>query len=109
LQPEKHAKKVREVERRRQKLRQRIARMTPEELAKYKARSDAVKPRSATEREMRRRDREMARLLAEPRPPTPPNPELEALEAELAEVCALNRRLEAFLEGHNLTESEEVK
>ena len=83
--------------------------MTPEELAKYKARSDAVKPRSATEREMRRRDREMARLLAKPRPPAPADPELAALEAELAEVCALNKRLEAFLEGHILTECEEIK
>jgi hypothetical protein len=50
----------------------------------------------------------MARLLAEPRPSAAPNPELAALEAELEEVCALNKRLKAVLDGHISTEDEKV-
>jgi hypothetical protein len=48
---------------------------------------------------MRRRDREIAGLLAS-RPPATPNPEIVALEAELAEVRKERKRLEAFLDGH---------
>ena len=97
LQPEKYAKKVREVERRRQQRRERVAKMTPAERAKYEARSMAVQPRSVAERESRRRDREAQSLFARRPPIAAPDPEIIALEKELAEVRAYRAQLEALL------------
>lgn len=106
LEPEKYAKKVREVERRRQQQRERVARMAPEQRAKYEARSKAVKPRSVAERESRRRDREAAELLSRRTTPATPDPVAAALEAELATVRAKRARLEALLDGHISTEEQ---
>jgi hypothetical protein len=106
LQPEKYAKKVREVERRRQQRRARVAKMTPEERAKYEARSKAAQPRSVAERESRRRDREAQSLFARRPPSAAPDPEVLALEAQLAEVRAHRARLKALLDGHISTEEQ---
>jgi hypothetical protein len=102
LQPEKYAKKVREVERRQRQQRERVAKMPPAERAKYEARSKAVKPRSVAERESRRRDREAQSLFARHPPIAAPDPEIEALERELAEVRKARERLQAII----ATESE---
>jgi hypothetical protein len=101
LQPEKYAKKVREVERRRQQRRERIAKMTPEERAKYEARSKANQPRTLAERDARRRDREAQRILARRPPTAAPDPEIVALEAELAELHARRAQLKALIAGQD--------
>jgi hypothetical protein len=105
LQPEKYAKKVREVERRQRQQRERVAKMPPAERAKYEARSKAVKPRSVAQRESRRRDREAAELLLRRTTPAP-DPEVVALEAELAAVRAERARLEAWLGGQISTQEQ---
>jgi hypothetical protein len=97
LEPEKYAKKVLEIERRRQKRRERVARMKPEERAKYEARSKANQPRTLAEREARRRDREAQRILARRPPTAAPDPEVVALEKELAEVRARREALAVLL------------
>ena len=104
-----HDRKVAALAKRRAERAAEIAAMSPEHRARYDEWCRTHKPGRSAVRERARRDREANELLSRPRPPAPANPELEALEAELAEVCALNKRLEAFLEGHILTESEEIK
>jgi hypothetical protein len=104
-----YARKLETLAKRRAKRAAEIAAMSPEQRARYDAWCRTHKPGSGAGRERVRQDRAANELLSRPRPPAPPNPELAALEAELAEVCALNKRLEAFLEGHILTESEEIK
>jgi hypothetical protein len=105
LEPEKYAKKVREIERRRQQRRERVARMKPEERAKYEARSKAAQPGTIAERENRRRSREAAGLLARGAVPAAPDPEIIALEKELADVKARRAQLQALLT--DLTEGQD--
>ncbi len=93
-QPEKYAKKVAEIRRRRQQQRARVAKMTPEELSRYRAWHAARKPGSAAARARKRQDREAAKLFAKPSP-RPINPEITRLEAELAAIRTTNERLKA--------------
>jgi hypothetical protein len=93
-QPEKYAKKVAEIRRRRQQQRARVAKMTPEELSRYRAWHAARKPGSAAARARKRQDREAAKLFAKPSP-QPVNPEITRLEAELAAIRTINERLKA--------------
>jgi hypothetical protein len=100
-QPERYAKKLREVERRRQFRAARIAAMRPDEREEFERRSRAAQPRTPAERESRRRDREVREILERPRI-TSATPEIAALAAELAEVRKERERLQAII----ATESE---
>lgn len=96
LDPVKRAKKVRELERRRQAQRARVDAMTPEQRARYDAWHRTHRPGSPAEREQRRRDRDAKRLLDRlQRPPQPveTDPRAEALATELAALRARLARL----------------
>lgn len=75
LPPEKAARKLRTLRKRKAELVRRLAAMTPDERERYEARSAAMQPGTPVERYMRRKNREMRRLIEArlgPRPPTDP-------------------------------------
>lgn len=93
-QPERYAKKVAEIRRRRQQQRERVAKMTSEELSRYRAWHAARKPGSAAARARKRQDREAAKLFEKPSPQLV-NPEIARLEAVLDELRRRCAQLEA--------------
>lgn len=93
-------KKMREIARRRRRLQARIAAMTPEERARYQARSRAARPRAPSVRAQERQDRDAAELLARPRAPAPARPEIERLREEMRKLDAEKAHLEVALAGH---------
>lgn len=96
LEPERYAKKLKEITRRRRKQAARVAAMTPERRRAYVEWHRTRKAGGAAGREKARRDREMAALLSAKRDRVV-DPVAEALEAQLAAVRADRARLEALL------------
>lgn len=96
LEPERYAKKVREIERRRQKQAARVAAMTSQQRERHARWHETHRPGGKAGREKARRDREMAALLNAKRDRVV-DPVAEALEAQLAAVRANKARLEAIL------------
>ena len=92
--PWKLEKKLRELARREQRRRARVAAMSPDERARYERHREAMRPRSLTAREAARRDREAAGLLKANSPPPESaaqaelRVEYEQLEADLARINA---------------------
>lgn len=80
-------KKLREIERRRQKQAARVAAMTPEQKQRYDAWHRAHRPGTAAQREARRRDREASAMFAVARA-APTGPEMDKLAAAIAELQA---------------------
>lgn len=99
-------KKKLEIARRRQRQRERVAEMTPEQRARWEAWHAARKPGPKSARLRAKQDREMAALLARPRQPAAPSFEVEALEAELAAIRAERERLQAIIATANLEKSQ---
>lgn len=91
-------KKLREIERRRQKQAARVAAMTPEQKQRYDAWHRAHRPGTAAQREARRRDREARAMFSTEHPQQPPDPEAEKLAVAIAELRARKARLLAGAE-----------
>lgn len=88
-------KKLREIERRRQKQAVRVAAMTPEQRVRYDAWHRAHRPGSAAKREDRLRALEARASFSAQPPARPPDPEMDKLAAAIAELKARKARLQA--------------
>jgi len=105
--PHKIERKLADLERRRQKIRLRVANMTSAERARYDEWHRTHKPGPATDRARARANREMCELLARPAREAAKNPEIIRIEASIAELKALRDRVSATGTAQTSTESED--
>lgn len=104
--PVKRRKKEAEILRRRAQQAARVVAMTPEQRARYDRWHETHRPGPKSDRAQARQDREAWQWLSQPAPSVAPDAKTEALLALRAELRDQAARLEALLEGQNLTEDE---